>query len=168
MWGPTEVKGGVGVSYERGKPVPFLQDKVHEYVRVQKYIMWERLGERARRERHRAVWEKDKQRPASHLTLEVFNQNLVFGKRFLQRAAPPTQRVNFEPTFRCNRRHHTARNQMLPPRSGLRRHFCAILRRKSVALSAGTPLCPYIIAYRRVYGLSTSGLLLKMRFRCVA
>ena len=98
----------MSVFYERGNPVPILQNKVHEYARVRKDMMWERLGKRAKRERHRAVWEKEKKRPASDLALEVFNQNLVFGKRCLQRAAPPTQSVNFEPTFQCRRRHHTA------------------------------------------------------------
>jgi len=41
------------------------------------------------------------------------------------------------------------------PHSGLQRDFLTELRRLSVTLSVGTPLCPYGIACRRVYGLST-------------
>jgi len=42
--------------------------------------------------------------------------------------------------------------------SWLRSDFRVEIARKSVTPSNGTPLCPYGIAYRRAYGLSTSGL----------
>ena len=74
---------------------------MHEYVRVRNEIMGDWLGERTGREQQRALLgERDYiyiyiyKGPASDLTLEVFNQARVFGKRRLQRAAPPTQSVN--------------------------------------------------------------------------
>ena len=38
------------------------------------------------------------------------------------------------------------------------RNVRALSAFKSVTSAVGTPLCPYGIAYRRAYGLSTSGL----------
>ena len=44
------------------------------------------------------------------------------------------------------------------PHFGLPRDFRSIAGHRPVAVSVGTPLCPYGIAYRKSYGLSTSGL----------
>jgi len=54
--------------------------------------------------------------------------------------------------------------------SGLQMGFFAKSKELSVALPVGDPLCPYGIAYCRVYGLSTSGLYSRNPFviRCVA
>ena len=47
------------------------------------------------------------------------------------------------------------------PHSGMRGGNIAKSKRLSVTLSVGTPLCPYDIAYCRVYASSTSGLFQK-------
>ena len=57
----------------------------------------------------------------------------------------------------CNSAAHTSVLYIVP-HSWLRRYFPPILGRMSFTLSVATPLCPYGIAWRRVYGLSTSGL----------
>ena len=58
-------------------------------------------------------------------------------------------------SFLCYTQH---RLPLLLPHSGLRKDAGLISDDLSVTFSAATPPYPYIISYRRVYGVSTSGL----------
>jgi len=143
-----EVLGRGGVSYERGNPVPPTTATSTLWTGT-RGARWQALGDAEISD----YWLLNLlKRFRCYCLTHAISKTMI-------RPCPSSVLVPRDAARRCAWMKPTAR---CPPHStGLPRHFRPMSGRKSVTLSVGTPPCPYPIAYRRVYRLSTSGLFKK-------